>query len=360
MEANNPYVVAGALVLIALAIVFLMSMKAPQSGDSADSIVKTGLYPQAPNLSGIAGYINAEDGFNLEDAEGKVILVDFWTYSCINCIRTLPYLTAWDEKYRDEGLVIIGVHTPEFEFEKEYDNVKAAVEKHGIKYPVVLDNSFSTWRAYSNRFWPHKYLVDKDGFIRYDHIGEGSYDETEKVIQELLEERNNASASGGSVSVNATDVDFIQINTPEIYFGYKFALPNRNHLGNEEGFQPGEDVAYSIPQDIKLNKAYLEGTWKNSEDYMELVSESGKVVLKYEAKVVNIVAGMPANLTFTLDGKNLSADELGSDASLENGQAAAAVEEQDLYGLVDDEYSERTIEIEVDGKGFRIYTFTFG
>ena len=360
MEPNNPYVVAGALIIIALAVVFLMSTKAPQEGASADTAIKAGLYTPAPNLSGIDGYLNVEEGFNLDDVRGKVVMVDFWTYSCINCIRTLPYLTAWDEKYRDEGLVIIGVHTPEFEFEKDYENVKAAVEKHGIKYPVVLDNSFSTWRAYSNRFWPHKYLIDKDGFIRYDHIGEGSYDETEKVIQELLAERNNGTGSGGSVSVNATDVDFVQINTPEIYFGYKFALPSRNYLGNAEGFRPGENVTYSLPQDIELNRAYLDGTWKNTEDYMELVSEKGKVVLKYEAKVVNIVAGMPANLTFTLDGKNLTADELGSDASLENGQATAVVEGQDLYGLVDDEYSQRTLEIEADGKGFRIYTFTFG
>lgn len=360
MKPNNPLVVGAAVIVIALAVLFLLSTKTAQPAGPLNESVKAGLYSKAPALAGIEGYINAEDGFNLDDTEGKVVLVDFWTYSCINCIRTLPYLTAWDEKYRDMGLVIIGVHSPEFEFEKEYDNVLKAVDKYGIEYPVVLDNGFSTWRAYGNRFWPHKYLIDQDGYIRYDHIGEGSYDETERKIQELLAEKDSRVSVGQTVTVEATDVDFRQIATPEIYFGYKFALPSRNYLGNPEGFQPGQTVEYSLPSETQLNKAYLEGTWKNSEDYMELESEEGRIVLEYRAKVVNIVAGMPANLSLLLDGNNLTADEAGSDAHLQDGQALVEVDEQDLYGLVDDEYSQRTLEIKAKGKGFRIYTFTFG
>src|SRR5919107_290699 len=126
---------------------------------------------------------------DLKDLKGKVVLVDFWTYSCINCIRTLPYLVDWNEKYADKGLVIVGVHSPEFEFEKNVDNVKAAVQKYGIKYPVVQDNDKGTWDAYENRYWPRKYLIDNEGYIRYDHIGEGGYAETEKVIRSLLAER---------------------------------------------------------------------------------------------------------------------------------------------------------------------------
>jgi thiol-disulfide isomerase/thioredoxin len=291
-----------------------------------------------------------------------VILIDFWTYSCINCIRTLPYLTAWDEKYRDEGLVIVGVHSPEFDFEKEYDNVKAAVEKYGIKYPVVLDNSFSTWTAYGNRFWPHKYLIDADGFIRYDHIGEGAYEETEERIQQLLAERDEKIKMGGLVSSNISGVvDFTGIGTPEIYFGYGLALPTRNYIGNPEGIRPEQEVTYTLPETPTKNFAYLEGTWKNTNDYMELVSDSGKVVLKYQAKNVNIVAGQPANLTIKLDGNAATLAEIGPDGKIVDGKAMVQTSDHRLYNIVDDDdYYEKTLHIDVQGKGFRIYTFTFG
>ncbi|MEK6869480.1 MAG: thioredoxin family protein, partial [Nanoarchaeota archaeon] len=150
---------------------------------------KKSLYEKAPELAGIAGYINTNPEIKIQNLKGKVVLVDFWTYTCINCIRTFPYLKDWHNKYADKGLVIVGVHTPEFEFEKKYENVKSAVEKYGLKYAVVQDNNYETWRAYKNRYWPHKYLIDIDGFIRYDHIGEGAYAETERVIQELLKEK---------------------------------------------------------------------------------------------------------------------------------------------------------------------------
>src|SRR3989338_574562 len=143
----------------------------------------------APELVGISGFFNTDEFPSISELKGKVVLVDFWTYTCINCIRTLPHLVEWDKKYRDKGLVIIGVHTPEFEFEKEYNNVKAAIEKYCINYPVVQDNGYLTWQAFKNRYWPRKYLIDTDGFIRYDHIGEGGYKETEAKIQELLNER---------------------------------------------------------------------------------------------------------------------------------------------------------------------------
>ena len=151
--------------------------------------VKKGIYPQAPELAGISGYLNLgkdEKKLKIADFRGKVVLIDFWTYTCINCSRTLPHVIGWDKKYRDKGLVIVGVHTPEFEFEKKYENVKAALDKYGITYRVVQDNEYATWQAFGNRYWPHKYLIDADGYIRYDHIGEGEYAETEKHLQELL------------------------------------------------------------------------------------------------------------------------------------------------------------------------------
>lgn len=355
-------IVAVALILIVSLIILIQSTKTVtlQPPDTNASALKTSKYEVAPELSGIKGYINAEDGFQLKDVQGKVILIDFWTYSCINCIRTLPYLKAWDEKYRDKGLVIVGVHSPEFEFEKDYNNVQTAVSKNNIKYPVVLDNDFSTWRAYKNRFWPHKYLVDSDGFIRFDHIGEGGYEETERMIQELLLERDEKIRLETPVSteINATEVDFSRIGTPEIYFGYEFS---RQPLGNTETSRPGETVNFTLPQNISGNRAYLEGSWKSQNDHMELVSQSGKVVLRYKAKVVNIVAGQKANLSIKLDGDYLTEAQLGSDSKRIDNKSISIVEEMRLYNLVDDTgYFEKTVEITLEGKGFRIYTFTFG
>src|ERR687890_1799181 len=237
---------------------------------------------------------------DLKDLKGKVVLVDFWTYSCINCIRTLPYLVDWNEKYADKGLVIVGVHSPEFEFEKNVDNVKAAVQKYGIKYPVVQDNDKGTWDAYENRYWPRKYLIDSEGYIRYDHIGEGGYAETEKVIRSLLAERAaqtgisainlNTDTNTTTTPENVQTVDFTKVKTPELFFGYEFA---RAPIGNSEGFKPNQTVTYSVPQrsDLKPNTIYLIGDWKNNADNMELQSDTGSIALAYSAKSVNIVAG---------------------------------------------------------------------
>ncbi|MBI4175952.1 MAG: thioredoxin family protein, partial [Candidatus Aenigmarchaeota archaeon] len=169
---KNAVALAIAIALIAVSIFVIQGYR------SEGPAVQPGIESQgakAPELQGIAGYINTE-GIKLADLRGKVVLIDFWTYTCINCIRTLPYLNAWYDKYHDKGFEIIGVHTPEFSFEKDYNNVKAAVDKYGIRYPVVQDNDYATWRAYKNNYWPRKYLVDAQGNIRYDHIGEGGYE----------------------------------------------------------------------------------------------------------------------------------------------------------------------------------------
>ncbi|HJS68937.1 MAG TPA: thioredoxin family protein [Nitrososphaera sp.] len=319
-------------------------------------------FKMAPELAKISGYINT-DPVTLADLKGKVVLVDFWTYSCINCIRTIPYLNAWHEKYADDGLVIVGVHTPEFEFEKDYNNVKAAVEKYEIEYPVAQDNDKGTWKEYENRYWPRKYLVDNEGYIRYDHIGEGSYAETEKVIQSLLLER--AAYMGANVTFdqstsspeNAQSVNFGRIDTPELYFGYQFA---RAPLGNPEGFKPDQTVAYTIAEDatIASNRIYLDGEWKNNADHMELQGESGRIVLSYSAKAINIVAGGSGELQISEDGSGLTGSSRGQDVSEEG---AVAVDGQKLYNLaMHEEYGRHQIVIDVSGKGFEIYTFTFG
>jgi thiol-disulfide isomerase/thioredoxin len=316
----------------------------------------------APELTNVDGYINSEP-ITLADLRGKVVLVDFWTYSCINCIRTIPYLNAWHEKYADNGLVIVGVHTPEFEFEKDYNNVKAAVEKFNIKYPVAQDNEKGTWEAYENRYWPRKYLIDSEGYIRFDHIGEGAYTETEKVIQSLIAERTEY--IGANITIDQSiskpessqSVNFDQINTPELYFGYKYS---RAPLGNSEGYKPDQVVNYTVPDDTKIlpNRIYLAGGWKNNADHMELQSEVGRIVLSYSAKAVNIVAGDKGQLHILEDNSPLDNSSRGTDIS-EDG--TVKIDGQRLYNVVEHEgYGNHQIAIEVAGRGFQIYTFTFG
>ena len=313
----------------------------------------------SPELKGISGYINTSSEEIDQNIEGKVVLYDFWTYSCINCIRTLPYLTAWDEKYSEEGLVIIGIHTPEFEFEKEYDNVVFATKKFGIKYPVVQDNDKETWNEFQNRYWPRKYIADHEGYIRFDHIGEGAYAETEKVIQLLLEERSNA--YGKTIEkkelVNLDEFSHATFRTPELYFGFNFA-EGRNQLGNEEGFSKNKIVDYQLPETFREHYFYMDGTWKNNNDGMELISDSGKIVLNFNAKQVNIVASESAMLEIEYDGGKIPNEAKGLDVS-EDG--VVNVSEPRLYNLIElEQEGPHEIIIHVKNPGFEIFTFTFG
>jgi thiol-disulfide isomerase/thioredoxin len=316
----------------------------------------------APELTKITSYVNSEP-ITLAHLRGKVVLVDFWTYSCINCIRTIPYLNAWHEKYANNGLVIVGVHTPEFEFEKDYNNVRAAVEKFDIRYPIAQDNEKETWKAYENRYWPRKYLIDPEGYVRYDHIGEGAYAETEKVIQSLLAERTEYIGANVTIDQSISNpessqsVNFDRINTPELYFGHEYS---RAPLGNSEGYKPDQIVKYTIPDDTKIvpNRIYLDGEWKNNADHMELQSEVGRIVLSYSAKAVNIVAGGKGELNIMEDNSPLGDSLSGRDIS-EDG--TVKIDGQRLYNVVEHEgYGDHQIAIEVAGKGFQIHTFTFG
>ena len=321
-------------------------------------------FRKAPEFKGITSYINTNQT-KLSDLKGKVVLVDFWTYSCINCIRTLPYLVDWNQKYSDKGLVIVGVHSPEFEFEKNIDNVKQAVARFGIKYPVLLDNDHETWNAFQNSYWPRKYLVDSDGFIRYDHIGEGGYAETENAIKSLLAERSNQQgleiSNLNQTKLNvpgAPSVDFNQIKTPELYFGYQFA---RAQLGNIQGFNPEKTVNYTIPRsNLEPNVIYLQGLWKNNPDSMELVGSNGKIMLAYSAKSINIVAGGKGEATVKEDGKDNQTNNTikGNDVDAEG---RLPVDGQRLYNIADHtNYGNHQIEIAARGPGFKVYTFTFG
>jgi len=314
---------------------------------------------KSPELQGISGYINTSQEEINKQLEGKVVLYDFWTYSCINCIRTLPHLTAWDEKYSDEGLVILGIHTPEFEFEKKYENVVFATEKFGIEYPVVQDNEKEIWDDFQNRYWPRKYIADHEGYIRFDHIGEGAYKETEEVIQLLLKERANT--IGNVVEekelVNLDEFRHATFRTPELYFGYKFA-EGRNQLGNEEGFSKNKIVDFQLPEEFKQHYFYMEGMWENNKDGMKLVEDAGRIVLSFNAKQVNIVADGNAALSIKYDGGNIPENSRGYDIE-PNGQVI--ISEPRLYNLIElDQEGPHEIIIEVTGPDFEIFTFTFG
>ena len=314
---------------------------------------------KSPHLQGISGYINTSQQEMDKQLEGKVVLYDFWTYSCINCIRTIPHLTAWDEKYSDEGLVILGIHSPEFEFEKKYENVVFATEKFGIKYPVIQDNDKEIWNDFQNRYWPRKYIADHEGYIRFDHIGEGAYKETEEVIQLLLKERANAVGSTIEEKelVNLDEFEHATFRTPELYFGYKFA-EGRNQLGSQEGFSKNNIVNYQLPDQFKQHYFYMDGMWENNKDGMKLAGDSGKIVLNFNAKQVNIVADGNTVLEILYDGNIIPIDSRGDDI---NSNGEVIISEPRLYNLIElDQEGPHEIIIKVAEPNFEIFTFTFG
>ncbi|HEX5358614.1 MAG TPA: redoxin domain-containing protein [Candidatus Nitrosotalea sp.] len=316
-------------------------------------------YPKAPDLVGISGYINTTPEQLQAKIKDKVVLYDFWTYSCINCIRTFPYLKAWNDKYADKGLLIIGVHSPEFEFEKDISNVKMATQKYGLTYPIVLDSDHVTWDAFSNRYWPAEYITDDLGHIRHTHFGEGDYDQTEKVIQQLLDQRAKRlglDTTADQSLVNLQAHEFSLFQTPELYFGYDFA-GGRNYLGNSGGFEPEKIVSYTIPSDLQKDHFYLDGQWQNLHDSMKLTSDNGKIVLPYTAQDVHIVAsGTGTGIQILLDGKPVTSDDAGQDTK--NG--TAIISENRLYNIISSKQAgSHTVTI-IGHPGFEIYTFTFG
>jgi len=303
----------------------------------------------AKEITDPSGFINT-DGMPilLSDYIGKkVILLDFWTYSCINCQRTVPYLEAWYQKYKDEGLVVIGIHTPEFAFEKIYANVAAAVQRLGITFPVVMDNDYGTWNAYDNHYWPHKYLIDIDGYVTYDQIGEGNYAEDEQAIQKALQERAQVLNTGQTISgglVNPSNaVTDIEAGSPETYFG----SARNEYLGN--GTQGVSGVqTFTMPQNETSNMLYLSGTWDVESEYAQTTSDTAEIEYTYSAKDMYFVAGAltPVTVDVIQDGTKVN---------------TITVSTNKLYTLVQNPTAGlHTIKLEVQGKGLQAYTFTFG
>jgi cytochrome c biogenesis protein CcdA/thiol-disulfide isomerase/thioredoxin len=345
----------------------LLGANSDQAPRSAGDVLltpeqKAMVYQKAPELPQGDGYINT-DGKPVSLAQYKgnsVVLIDIWTYSCINCIRTLPYVTKWYDTYKDQGLVVIGVHTPEFAFEHIYKNVADAVEEFGIHYPVVLDNEYKIWNAFGNSFWPREYLIDIDGYIVHDHAGEGEYDKTEAAIQQALRERAarlglTASTTDMTEPDNTIDINFSGVRSPETYFG---AARNEYFANGIQGALGTQSL--TIPAHTSANALYLGGTWDFSEEYASNTAASAKIQFAYSAKNVYLVAAADSAVKIKVlrDGQPLPAAERGADVDA-NGEAT--IQAQRLYKLIEGaDYGEHTIEIEVENPGLQAYTFTFG
>jgi thiol-disulfide isomerase/thioredoxin len=315
-----------------------------------------------PDLSGATAWINSPP-LSLQSLHGKVVLVDFWTYSCINCLRTLPYIKAWNEKYKDSGLVIIGVHTPEFPFEKDEANVRKAVKDLGVTYPVPMDNDYKIWRSFNNEYWPADYFIDATGALRFHHFGEGAYDESEKWIRTLLEEANHApipeaatkvAASGAEAAADSRDVQ-----SPETYIGYARA----ENFASPGGFHQNEPQEYPAPATLALNQWALGGNWKDEDQLATSLAEGDSISFRFHARDLHLVLGpgadgKPVRFRVTLDGEAPGANH-GMDTDAEG---YGLVTGDRLYQLIRQQGTihDHTFRIEFLSPGVRAYSFTFG
>ncbi len=287
----------------------------------------------------------------IKSLRGKVVMVDFWTYTCINCIRTLPYLKNWHEKYADRGLVIIGVHTPEFEFEKSPENVKKAINDFGIKYPVMQDNNYATWRAYDNHYWPAKYIIDKNGKIRYTHFGEGEYDETEEVIQKLLAE------TGIEIKEEINNPKYqIATRTPELYLGYG----RMGYFATPDQLATDKKKTYELPENLVLHHFALSGDWQIEEE-RSMPFRGSILVLVFESKDVFLVmrpeGSSKGQVKVYLDDKLLTGNGVGEDVK----DGVVTVDKDRLYKLVKlDKPGHHVLKLEFLDSNLELYAFTFG
>jgi cytochrome c biogenesis protein CcdA/thiol-disulfide isomerase/thioredoxin len=315
-----------------------------------------------PPLDGAVQWLNSPP-LTTQALRGKVVLVDFWTYSCINCLRTLPYVKAWAEKYRDQGLVVIGVHAPEFAFERDVGNVTNAMKDLGITYPVAIDNDYKIWRAFNNQYWPAHYFADAQGRIRYHHFGEGNYAESERVIQQLLREAGAAKVADGLINANAQGVqlaaDMNEVQSPETYVGYRRA----EHFVAETGLVPDKATAYSPPSQLVLNDWSLGGQWTVGPERAVSGAPDSRIVYRFHARDLHLVLGpgvdgKPVRFKVSIDGKP-PGDAHGIDVAPDG---SGSVTEQRLYQLVRQTagVKDRTFSIEFLDPGVSAYAFTFG
>jgi len=317
---------------------------------------------QLPSLGGASGWLNSAP-LTAAGLRGKVVLVDFWTYSCINWLRTLPHVRAWAEKYRSQGLVVIGVHSPEFEFEKNLDNIRQAVKDMRVDYPVAIDSDHAIWRAFDNQYWPALYLVDAQGRIRHHHFGEGGYERAERIIQQLLAEAGAAGSGRDLVSVDArgTEVaaDWENLKSPETYLGSARA----ERFASRGGLAPGKRGVHALPDRLKLNDWGLAGDWTAQREFAVLNAPGGRIAYRFHARDLHLVMGPTARgsavrFRVLVDGQAPRADH-GLDV---DEQGLGTVTQQRLYQLIRQKgpIVDRRFEIEFLDPGVEAFVFTFG
>jgi thiol-disulfide isomerase/thioredoxin len=308
-----------------------------------------------PSLGGATGWLNSEP-LGSAELQGRVVLFNFWTLTCINWLRQEPYVRAWSQVYRDEGLVVIGTHTPEFSFEHEIDRVRQATKEREIDYPVALDNDYEIWSAFDNHYWPALYFVDTDGTIRDQHFGEGHYEQSERVIQRLLGvERELVSVEGLGVEAEA---DWDHLQTPETYLGYG----RSEHFASPDGAAFDERLMYELPERLRLNHWALAGDWTIGREKIVLDEAGGSIAFRFQARDAHLVlsprAHEPIPFRVLLDGEapgsshGVDVDEDGN-GLLRDGRLYQLVRQQD--GV-----RERTLEITLLEPGAEAYVFTFG
>jgi len=337
----------------------------------------------APELAGLNSWINSEP-FTLESQRGNVVLIDFWTYTCVNCIRTLPYLKEWHAKYSGQGLVILGVHTPEFEFEKIRANLIDAIRGFGIEYPVTQDNDFGTWRAFENNFWPAKYLIDKDGFVRYTHFGEGAYDVTEGQIRDLLRESGSdlSLIAPNTEAQPATDTDSlgVEVNlglTRELYAGtgrnYSalMSLTTPPYVLHSEYYEGTDlEALYQDPGIHQNHFLFLHGLWMNTKESLiharDTEGYEDYIVLQFFATSVNVVMAStndkPLDVRLTMDGKPMLPERSGADIKFDDdGNSYVRVDESRMYRVVDmDVFGDHELKLSSTSPRMEVFAFTFG
>jgi cytochrome c biogenesis protein CcdA/thiol-disulfide isomerase/thioredoxin len=315
-----------------------------------------------PDLNGATAWLNSPP-LSRKSLRGKVVLIDFWTYSCINCLRALPYVEGWAAKYKDAGLVVIGVHTPEFAFEKDRSNVEKAVSDLKVTYPVAIDSSYNIWQAFENQYWPAHYFIDGKGRIRYHHFGEGEYEESERVIQQLLKENGAATVGAEGLNIAASGSqaapDMQNVRSPETYIGYRRA----EHFASAEPIAQDSSQAYAARPRLTLNQWALNGKWKVGLEDAQLQAASGTIVFRFHARDLHLVLGpgkdgKPVRFKVKLDG-TAPGDDHGSDS---DANGAGTVWENRLYQLIRQKGTvvDRTFEIEFLDSGVQAFAFTFG
>jgi thiol-disulfide isomerase/thioredoxin len=317
---------------------------------------------ELPSLGGATGWLNSQP-LTKDGLRGKVVLVDFWTYTCINWLRSLPYVRGWAGKYKDQGLVVIGVHAPEFRFEKDVDNVRRAAKDMKIDFPIAMDNDFAIWRAFDNHYWPALYVIDAQGRIRHHQFGEGGYEKSERIIQQLLSEAGITGISDQLAAVDARGVeaeaDWAHLKSPENYLG---------HERTENFVSPGRAVVdkprvYAAPARMKLNDWALSGDWTVKKDAILLNKASGRIAYRFHARDLHLVMGPAvrgASVRFRvlIDGQPPGAAH-GIDV---DDQGNGTVAEQRLYQLIrqPSPIADRQFEIEFLDPGVEAFAFTFG